>query len=94
MWYRSKITGKIVHSSCLNVLKRIWGDSVLDGSFSCFTILDIVEPTVIEVYRDTRSSKYAIIRYRELHKCSVREARDAVELLKKDISENRKRRHK
>lgn len=85
MWYRSKATGKVIHGSVARVIDNIWGKETFnrlgdEGAFDRF------EPTVIDVLRDTGSTRLAVIRYRELHKCSAKEAKRMVDLLRGDMA--------
>ena len=96
MWYRSKSTGKVFHSSTETLLDNIVGDGYFQRTVEAGWFIP-VEPTVIDVLRDTGSINLAVIRYRELHSdCDYTEAKRQVKILRSDMARfgNRKRRVK
>lgn len=90
MWYRSEWTGKIIHSSAAKVINAFESPYAFDNAI-CAGFLVEVTPSVIDVLRDTGSTKLAVLRYREIHHCDAREARRGIKLLKKAMARNQKK---
>lgn len=86
MWYRSKATNKVIHSSAARLYDNICGIGMFDGCVKSGYLIPIENPSVIDILRDTRSVHLATVRYREIHHCSVKEAKIEVKKLKADIA--------
>ena len=83
-FYRSIPTGRIVTEFSLSAIKEVYGSTVEPRC-----VLEEIKPTVIDCILD--GSKIAAMnRYRDIHNCGVVEAKNAVEIMMKDISKFRK----
>lgn len=85
MWYRSTITKKTVNSTSAFAINNIYGEGAFDKLVKDAVLEPLENPSVIDVLRETRSTNLAILRYKEIHKCTTREAVAGVTLLKKDM---------
>lgn len=85
MWYRSKATNKVIHSSAARLYDNICGNGMFEGCVKSGYLIPIENPSVIDILRDTRSVHLAAVRYREIHHCSVKEAKIEVKKLKADM---------
>ena len=97
MWYRSIITNKIVNSYHFRSVDLIYGDGVSENLIKMDFLIPVENPSVIDILRDTHSDVMAMIRYREIHHCGIKEARNGVNAMKKDMARKytpRKRRWK
>lgn len=86
MWYKSTVTEKVVHSSAAKLIDNVYGKEAFRNDVDSGIIIPIEAPSVVDVLRDTGSVHLAAVRYREIHHCSVREAKAEVKRLKADIS--------
>lgn len=87
-YYRSEITGKILSDVSLGTFYNVYGrgaDNIVDSSIKGYVLKQIDPPEVIECVKHGCGAT-AVIRYREVHpECSLKEARKAVRLMKKDL---------
>ena len=83
-FYRSIPTGRIVTEYHLSAIKEVYGSTVEPRS-----PLEELDPTVIACTLDG-SKITAMHRYRDIHNCGVVEAKNAVEIMMKDISKFKK----
>ena len=81
MWYRSTKTNKIIYSSAFRIVDNVFGEGTFFDLIQNGTLTPISNPTVIDVLRDGGSTVLATIRYRQIHGCDIREAREGVKLL-------------
>ena len=86
MWYRSSFTKKIVSSTYFRTLNLVYGDGTTDRLISAGVLIPVKNPSVIDILRDNGSQVGAIMRYREIHECTLSEARDGVNMLKEDMA--------
>lgn len=86
MWYRSEETGKVIHSSAAHLIDNMYGEGAFENDIQASLLIPIENPNVIDVLRDTRSLNLAALRYRELHHCSVKEAKFQIKKLKADMA--------
>ena len=84
-YYRSNPTGKILSEGSLKVLTDVFGDGVIPNMVSDGLLVNIETPSVVECIRSGNLSS-AFARYRELHDCSMDEAKKAVYTMCSDIS--------
>lgn len=85
-WYKSTYTNKIIARTAAKVTNNIFGVGTFDSYVEDGVLVPVDNPSVIDVLRDTRSKKLAVIRYQELHKCSAAEAEKGVAILKRDMA--------
>lgn len=86
MWYRSTKTNKIIYSSASGIVDNVFGEGTFFDLIQNGTLTPISNPSVIDVLRDGDSTVLAIIRYRQIHGCDIREAREGVKMLKRDMA--------
>ena len=79
-FYRSNKTGNLYPESAIENAVKVFDLNITDV-MSDFTE---VFPTVIDVLR-SGSTVYAVFRYRDIHGCSLKEAKDMVEKIKKTM---------
>ena len=84
-YYRSNATEKILSENSLKVLNDIFGNDTVTSMESDGLLVKIDEPSVVECIR-SGSLGSAFIRYRELHDCSMEDAKKAVYTMRADIS--------
>lgn len=94
MWYRSTISNKIVNSSSAFAIESIYGKGAFDKLISMDILKPIQNPSVIDVLRDTGSTNLAVLRYKEIHKCSHKEATTGVSLIRESMAKHTKKRGK
>lgn len=96
MWYRSFHTGKIIHRSAAHLINNLYGEDAFDALVETGILSEVENPSVIDVLLDTHSLNLAALRYRELNKCTVKEAKFKVKQLKREIAsfKNNKKGHK
>lgn len=86
MWYRSRYTGKVIHSSAAHLIDNIYGEGAFDQLVDLGDLREAENPSVIDVLRDTHSLNLAASRYREIHHCSVKEAKFQAKKLRADMA--------
>lgn len=91
MWYRSTKTNKIIYSSASRIVDNVLGEGTFFDLIQDGTLIPISNPSVIDVLRDGGSTVLAAIRYRQIHGCDIREAREGVKILKRDMAKNSNR---
>lgn len=91
MWYRSLFTDKIVHESAKKPIDNLYGSGTFEFLVKTDFLAPNENPNIIDVLRDTDSTHLAVIRYREIHNCSIREAKRGVEILKRDLANFKKK---
>ena len=84
-YYRSTATGKIMCGNFLNVLNDVFGEDTLANMTSDGLLVAIENPSVIDCIRSGNMSS-AFTRYREIHECSMADAKKAVYTIRADIS--------
>ena len=88
MWYRSTKTNKIIYSSAFRIVDNVLGEGTFFDLIQNGTLTPISNPSVIDVLRDGGSTVLAAIRYRQIHGCDIRQAREGVKMLKRDMAKN------
>lgn len=88
MYYRSNVTGRIISGASIRVLNDIYGDNGINDTIKFGTITPIENPTVIDCILDGTEIT-AMIRYREIHKCTLRAAKEGVDLVRKDMARHK-----
>lgn len=86
MWYRSIITRKLVSSTYFKTIDLIYGKNSAESLIKSGILIPVKDPSVIDILRDNGSEVGAIVRYREIHGCTLSEARDGVKVLKGDMA--------
>lgn len=86
MWYRSRKTNKILYVTAGRIINNALGEGSFEALIEDDILVPVDNPTVIDVLRDTGSTKLATLRYKEIHHCSPREAKAGVRSLKQDMS--------
>lgn len=86
MWYRSCYTGNVIHSSAAHLINNLYGEDAFDALVVTNILSKAENPSVIDVLRDTHSINLAVLRYREIHHCTVKEAKYQVKILKRDMA--------
>ena len=96
MWYRSMVTNKIINDSSRHSVDNIYGDGTFDNLIKIDYLVEIENPSVVDILKENGSTAMAALRYREIHKCTLKEARQGVELILKDMTnlKNKKRGNK
>lgn len=84
MYYISNVTGNIISDGMIRVLDYVYGENGVSDAVKFGTIRAIDDPSVIDCIRHGTGTT-ALIRYRELHQCTLREARNGVDQIKKDM---------
>ena len=84
-YYRSNATGKILSESSLKVLKDVFGGDPIPSMVSDGLLVNVENPSVVECIR-SGNLVVAFTRYRELHDCSMEDAKKAVYTMCADIS--------
>lgn len=86
MWFRSTITDKLVNSSYFRTLELVYGADTDTALIANGFLIPVENPSVIDILRDNGSEAAAVLRYREIHGCTLIEARTAVMAMKSDIA--------
>lgn len=86
MWYRSRYTGKIIHSSAAHLINNFYGEDAFEALIKNNVLLEAENPSVIDVLRDTHSLNLAATRYREIHHCTVKEAKFQTKKMKASMT--------
>lgn len=94
MWYRSTLSNKIVNSSSAFAIESIYGEGAFDKLINLDILKPIKNPSVIDILRDTGSNNLAVLRYKEIHKCSHKEATVGVSLIRESMEKHTKKRGK
>ena len=84
-YYRSSATGKILGEKSLNILNDVFGDETVSKMVSDGLLVSVGEPSVVECIRSGNLIS-AFARYREIHNCTMDEAKRAVYTMCADIS--------
>lgn len=84
-YYRSNKTGKIMSEGSLKVLNDIFGNNTINNMVSDGLLVSIETPSVVDCIRSGNLGS-AFTRYRELHNCTLDEAKKAVYSMCADIS--------
>lgn len=93
MYYRSTVTGHIIRDTSIDVLNQIYGENGVDSAIESGIIVPIESPSVIDCIRyGTEIS--AVLRYYEIHKCGVHEAREGVKRIKEDMNKFKEKKTK
>lgn len=85
-WFRSVRTGHIVCEYARQNIDAIFGDGTFQKLIDDLTLEEIESPNVIQILRGTHSDTLAMLRYREIHGCTMNEAKEGVDLLKRDLA--------
>lgn len=86
MYYRSSVTGRIITDTSLKVIEDIYGKNGLNNAIKYDVVCKIdPDPSVIDCI-EYGTTVAAIMRYREIHKCSRKEARKGVARIKRDMA--------
>lgn len=86
MWYRSIITMKLVSNTYFRTLDLIYGENAAESLIATGILIPVKSPTVVDILRDNGSEIGAVMRYREIHGCTLSEAREGVKILKEDMA--------
>ena len=84
-YYRSTATGKILGENSLKVLNDVFGSETVNSIVSDGLLVAIENPSVIDCIRSGNMVS-AFTRYREIHECTMDEAKKAVYTIRADIS--------
>lgn len=84
-YYRSTATGKILADASLRIINDVFGDETVSNMISDGLLVLVENPSVIECVRSGNISS-AFTRYREIHNCTMEEAKKAVYTIRADIS--------
>lgn len=85
MWYRSTFSKKIFNSSSIDALNIVLGDTAAGWFIAHGMIIPIKDPSVIDILKDNGSEVLAMIRYRDIHGCTLSEAREMVKRIMLDM---------
>lgn len=87
MWYRSKLSGKIITSGTATAIDLVHGDGQFNQMIEDGQIIPIDPPSVIDILRENGSIAAACQRYREIHPdADLKTARAAVGRLQCDMA--------
>lgn len=84
MWYRSKITNKIIRD-CPYGVNNIFGANTFNRLIDEGILIPENNLSVIDILQETGSVVQGAVRYREIHGIGLREAKEAVEQIKQDM---------
>lgn len=90
MWYRSNLTGKLIHERSSLIIGHIFGDGIFEKLITSGNLTPIDPPSVLDIMMETKSFSLAVVRYREIHGCKYREASNGVRQLLKEMRKNKK----
>lgn len=85
MWYKSTITNKIITN--ISVLDDIYGEDEISRLIINKILIPIQNVDVNDLLKMHSTNIYAVIRYREINKCSLMEAREKVEQLRAEMED-------
>ena len=85
MYYRSTATGKIMSEGSVRILNDIFGGETVDSMISDGLLVGIENPSVVDCICSGNMAS-AITRYREIHDCSLADAKKAVYAMRSDVS--------
>ncbi len=85
MYYRSTATGKIMSESSARILDDIFGDNTVASMMLDGLLVSVENPSVINCICSGNMAS-AVTRYREIHGCSVADAKKAVYSMRVDVS--------
>ena len=83
-YYRSTATNKILCENSLKVLNDVFGDDTVSKMVTDGLLVSIENPSVIDCIRSGNMVS-AFTRYREIHDCSMEDAKKAVYTIRADI---------
>ena len=87
-YYRSTATGKILGENSLKILDDVFGNETVANMIADNLLVSIETPSVIDCIRSGNMVS-AFTRYREIHECSMDEAKKAVHTIRADISKTK-----
>lgn len=79
MWYKSIFTNRIIHRKGTEyVLNSVFGKGYFDDAVAKGDLVQIPDPEVEYILKETHSINLAAARYMEIHQCNATEARESV----------------
>ena len=84
-YYRSTATNKILTENSLKILDDVFGDETIAKMTSDGLLVSIETPSIIECIRSGNMAS-AFTRYRELHDCTMDEAKKNVYAMRANMS--------
>lgn len=87
-YYRSTATGKILTDVSIRIVNDVFGDETTSKMISDGLLVVVETPSVVDcVCSGNMVSAFA--RYREIHNCSMEEAKKAVYTVRADITKSK-----
>ena len=78
-YFRSSLTGKLMRYP--HDIETIFGEGSVQKLLDEGVIVEVLSPSIEDCLKNG-SLFIAVVRYHEIHKCSLREAREAIDQLK------------
>lgn len=85
MWYYAPKTGRYVPQGYLDNIDEVYGEDTSKVLIRDKKVVRVKNPSVIDIYKSTKSKVHAVKRYREIHGCGLKEAFDMVTKIIEDI---------
>lgn len=85
MYYRSTATSKILSEGSVRILNDVFGADTVASMVTDGLLVGIENPSVIDCICSGNMAS-AITRYREIHECSLADAKKAVYAMRGDVS--------
>lgn len=85
MWYYAPKTGRYVPQGYLDNLDEVYGEGASKALIRDKKVVRAKNPSVVDIYKSTKSKVHAVKRYREIHGCGLKEAFDMVTKIIEDI---------
>lgn len=85
MWYYAPKTGRYVPEGYLYNIDEVYGEGTSDVLIRDKKLVPAKNPSVIDIYKSTKSKVHAVKRYREIHGCGLKEAFDMATKIIEDI---------
>ena len=89
-YYQSSKTGRIFSESIVQTLNDIFGVGGIGMIFGTGLLQPIEDPSVVDLLKHSNKAG-AIIRYRDIHKTDLMDAKRMVERIEEDIEKYSKR---
>lgn len=85
MWYYAPKTKRYVPEGYLGMIDEVYGEGTSDALVRDKKLVVAQYPSVVDIYKSTKSKVHAVKRYREIHGCGLKEAFDMVTKIIEDI---------
>ena len=85
MWYYAPKTGRYVPQGYLDNIDEVYGEGTSKVLIRDKKVGRAKDPSVIDIYKSTKSKGHAVRRYCEIHGCGLKEAFDMVDKIIEDL---------